>query len=174
MAGFSADRKYVTLARARQAVTGPNSICGDSNNTQLDDKIEWSKFGGTAWYNDGFFYSRFDEPGKIRPIPVPATNKKCITTNWVPNNRQMNWCTATVASEKDISSAVPQMMNISCSYMSEGTSGTGILWRDLTSNDKNCAPCLKDSTGSTVCWIMKVINCWYSPIIWPPTTKWSK
>ncbi len=28
----------------------------------LDDNIKWSKFSGTSWYKDGFFYSRYDEP----------------------------------------------------------------------------------------------------------------
>lgn len=28
----------------------------------LEDKIEWVKFSSIAWYKDGFFYSRYDEP----------------------------------------------------------------------------------------------------------------
>ena len=26
------------------------------------DRIKWSKFSGTAWYKEGFFYGRYDEP----------------------------------------------------------------------------------------------------------------
>lgn len=29
---------------------------------QLADHIRWVKFSGAAWYKDGFFYSRYDEP----------------------------------------------------------------------------------------------------------------
>ncbi|MEZ4759136.1 MAG: hypothetical protein R2810_05040 [Flavobacteriales bacterium] len=32
--------------------------------TKLDDKLEWVKFSGTAWYKDGFFYSRYPTPAK--------------------------------------------------------------------------------------------------------------
>ncbi len=28
----------------------------------LEDHIKWIKFSGIAWYKDGFFYSRYDEP----------------------------------------------------------------------------------------------------------------
>lgn len=34
---------------------------------QLEDKVEWVKFSGIAWWKNGFFYSRYDapEPGKV-------------------------------------------------------------------------------------------------------------
>lgn len=30
----------------------------------LSDKIEWVKFSGMSWYNDGFYYSRYEKPQK--------------------------------------------------------------------------------------------------------------
>ena len=30
----------------------------------MEDHIEWVKFSGISWYNDGFFYCRYDEPKK--------------------------------------------------------------------------------------------------------------
>ena len=115
---FQCDRKYVTLSQSKAGSDWTELYVREiATNTQLDDKIEWSKFGGAAWYGDGFFYSRFDEPGKNQTYTGASDKQKCITTNWVPNNRQMNWCTATRRIRKDISSAVPQMMNISCSYI---------------------------------------------------------
>ena len=33
-----------------------------ATNTPTGDRIEWTKFGGAAWLNDGFFYSRYPEP----------------------------------------------------------------------------------------------------------------
>jgi prolyl oligopeptidase len=29
---------------------------------KLEDEVKWVKFSGIAWYKDGFFYSRYDEP----------------------------------------------------------------------------------------------------------------
>ncbi len=31
---------------------------------KLTDKLSWLKFSGIAWYKDGFYYSRYDEPKK--------------------------------------------------------------------------------------------------------------
>lgn len=30
--------------------------------TKLADHLKWIKFSGMSWYNDGFYYSRYDEP----------------------------------------------------------------------------------------------------------------
>jgi prolyl oligopeptidase len=30
----------------------------------LADHLQWVKFSGVSWYHDGFYYSRYDEPGK--------------------------------------------------------------------------------------------------------------
>ena len=30
--------------------------------SELDDHLEWIKFSGIAWYKDGFFYTRYEEP----------------------------------------------------------------------------------------------------------------
>lgn len=33
-----------------------------TTNEDLEDELEWVKFGGAGWYNDGFFYSRYPTP----------------------------------------------------------------------------------------------------------------
>lgn len=35
---------------------------------QMKDHLQWLKFSGLAWYKDGFFYSRFDEPSKDKKL----------------------------------------------------------------------------------------------------------
>lgn len=32
---------------------------------KLNDHIKWSKFSGAAWFKDGFFYNRYDEPKNV-------------------------------------------------------------------------------------------------------------
>ncbi len=32
---------------------------------KLNDHIKWSKFSGAAWYKDGFFYGRYNEPENV-------------------------------------------------------------------------------------------------------------
>jgi prolyl oligopeptidase len=35
-----------------------------TTNTDLEDELEWVKFSGAGWYNDGFFYSRYPAPAE--------------------------------------------------------------------------------------------------------------
>ncbi len=42
----------------------------------LDDHLEWVKFSGIAWYNDGFYYSRYQEPDKGQELSGVNTNSK--------------------------------------------------------------------------------------------------
>ncbi|WP_430936274.1 prolyl oligopeptidase family serine peptidase [Saccharicrinis sp. 156] len=42
----------------------------------LDDHIKWVKFSGISWFNDGFFYTRFDEPKKGDELKGENKNPK--------------------------------------------------------------------------------------------------
>ncbi|MCD4735510.1 MAG: prolyl oligopeptidase family serine peptidase [Bacteroidales bacterium] len=35
-----------------------------ASQNKLDDHLEWVKFSGISWAGDGFYYSRYDEPGE--------------------------------------------------------------------------------------------------------------
>ena len=65
--GASDDDKYMAYS---QSVGGSDwsqiYIREIEGNKQLDDKLEWVKFSGAAWKDDGFYYSRY-------PKPAPGT-----------------------------------------------------------------------------------------------------
>jgi prolyl oligopeptidase len=42
----------------------------------LDDHLKWIKFSSMAWYKDGFFYSRFDEPKQGDELKGMNTDNK--------------------------------------------------------------------------------------------------
>lgn len=63
LSGYSWDKKYMgyTVSKAgsdwqeiriKEVATGKDLV----------DKLEWVKFSGTAWKDDGFYYSRYDKP----------------------------------------------------------------------------------------------------------------
>lgn len=60
---FSKDNKYVAYG-----TSGGGSdwntfhVLDAATKEKLDDKLEWIKFSGAAWFKDGFFYSRYDAP----------------------------------------------------------------------------------------------------------------
>lgn len=42
----------------------------------MKDHLKWIKFSGMAWYKDGFFYSRYDEPAKGKELSSENLNNK--------------------------------------------------------------------------------------------------
>jgi prolyl oligopeptidase len=60
---FSKDHKYCGYS-----VTNSGSdwreffVMNADTREKLEDHLQWIKFSGMAWYKDGFFYSRYDEP----------------------------------------------------------------------------------------------------------------
>lgn len=60
---ISKDGKYLGYAISRGGSDWREIYVKDiETGALLDDHIKWAKFSGIAWHNDGFFYSRFDEP----------------------------------------------------------------------------------------------------------------
>ncbi|WP_142531465.1 prolyl oligopeptidase family serine peptidase [Saccharicrinis carchari] len=60
---ISKDGKYLGYAISRGGSDWREIYVKDiESGTLLDDHIMWAKFSGIAWYKNGFFYSRFDEP----------------------------------------------------------------------------------------------------------------
>lgn len=63
--GFSNDRKYLAYTVAEAGSDWQVIYVMEiATRKKLEDKLEWTKFSGAAWYKDGFFYSRYDAPEK--------------------------------------------------------------------------------------------------------------
>lgn len=59
----STDAKYFAYSISRGGSDWNEIYVMDvESGKQLNDKIEWVKFSGISWLNDGFFYSRYDAP----------------------------------------------------------------------------------------------------------------
>lgn len=60
---YSNDDKYLCYGISRGGSDWREFYVMDVRTKQLTkDEIKWSKFSGTAWYKDGFYYGRYDEP----------------------------------------------------------------------------------------------------------------
>ena len=61
---FSNDYKYMVYAISRAGSDWTEFFILDTETGKnLDDHIQWVKFSGAAWKGDGFYYSRYDDPG---------------------------------------------------------------------------------------------------------------
>ncbi len=63
LAGFSNDNKYVTYSRQDAGSDWQKFYVMEvATKKQLSDELEWVKFSGASWKDDGFFYSRYPAP----------------------------------------------------------------------------------------------------------------
>ncbi len=63
--GISDDNKYVAYARSDGGSDWSKIYVKEiATKRELEDELNWVKFSGAAWYNDGFFYSRYPAPAK--------------------------------------------------------------------------------------------------------------
>lgn len=61
--GSDKDDRYMAYRRSEAGSDwGKIYVRNLETNTDLEDELEWVKFGGTGWYKDGFFYSRYPAP----------------------------------------------------------------------------------------------------------------
>lgn len=61
--GSSKDHRYMAfLVQEAGSDWGNIHVIDLSNGKILEDQLEWVKFSGAAWHDDGFFYSRYPEP----------------------------------------------------------------------------------------------------------------
>lgn len=63
ISGFSKDKKYLTYNLARSGSDWNEIYVMEvATKNKLADKVDWVKFSSPAWYKEGFFYSRYDQP----------------------------------------------------------------------------------------------------------------
>src|SRR5690606_20181927 len=73
--GASEDDKYIAFSQSKAGSDWSEIYIKEiATNKTLDDKLEWVKFSGASWYNDGFYYSRY-------PKPAPGTELSADNKN---------------------------------------------------------------------------------------------
>ena len=74
---FSKDGKYAAFAISTSGSDWRDIFVVDvESGERLSDSIHWAKFTNIAWYGDGFFYSRYDEPKKGEELTAKNENQK--------------------------------------------------------------------------------------------------
>jgi prolyl oligopeptidase len=74
---FSHDNKYCTYSISQSGSDWQEVFVLEvASGKLLSDKINWTKFGGAAWYKDGFYYSRYPEPVKGMEFSSASNHQK--------------------------------------------------------------------------------------------------
>ncbi len=71
--GASKDNRFMAISRSEAGSDWSQiKVMDIESGSETNDVINWVKFGGASWWNDGFFYSRYPEPEE--GMELSATN----------------------------------------------------------------------------------------------------
>lgn len=105
---------------------------------QLEDKLEWIKFGSVAWKENGFYYSRYNKPPKGMELSIKNENQK-IYYHKLGDKQEMDQL---VYEDKAnpmmyLSAQVTEDERFLLINKSKGTDGVEIWFKDLTNGQKD-------------------------------------
>jgi prolyl oligopeptidase len=74
---FSQDNKYCGYATTTSGSDWREFyVMNADTKEKLSDHLQWIKFSGMAWYKDGFYYSRYEEPEEESKLKASNENNK--------------------------------------------------------------------------------------------------
>ena len=142
---ISKDGKYLAYGISRGGSDWNEIMVMEvENGNKLDDHLKWIKFSGISWKNDGFYYSRYDEPkgselsGKnefhkvfYHKIGTPQSEDKLIFEN--KNFPLRNYYASTTDDERFL-----------ILYESDTTKGNALHYMDLSAKNPQFATIVAD------------------------------
>ena len=136
---FSKDHQLCAVGVAQSGSDWNEIFVMDvASKNKLSDKISWVKFSGATWCGNGFYYSRYDEPKKgkefsnqnqFMKIYYHEMGKKQSDDKLIYEDKAhpLRYFNASITEDERF-----LFINIS-----EGTSGSEILVKDLSKNEKD-------------------------------------
>lgn len=141
MLGFSKDKKYVAYAINQSGSDWQTiKVKQVEGSKDMSDELKWVKFSGASWYKDGFYYSRYPSPDKgtelsgknefhqvwYHKLGTPQSDDKLIFED---KSNPLRYYGSQVSEDE-------KYLFI---YVSMGTYGTEILYKDLSKPDGKTA-----------------------------------
>jgi prolyl oligopeptidase len=138
LAGFSRDKKYVTYASSQSGSDWREiKVLEVATRKELDDKIQWTKFAGTAWQGNGFYYSRYDTPPAGKEYSTKNEFQKVYFHKLGdPQTRDVLVFEDKAHPLRYFSAATTEDERFVLIYASEGTHGTEMYYKDTQVKDK--------------------------------------
>ncbi len=142
LTGFSKDNRYVTVSRSESGSDWRElRVMEIVTKKELSDHLKWLKFGGAAWYGDGFFYSGYDKPEEGRELTEANKFQKIFyhklgdpqgkdTLIYEDQEHPLRYKNVHLTEDERF-----LFLNIS-----EGTHGNELYYKELTKKDMNFEP----------------------------------
>jgi prolyl oligopeptidase len=132
--GFSGDKKLAAISRGEAGSDWSEiRVMELATKMELSDRIEWVKFSGAAWWKNGFFYSAYDKPAAGQELTAKNEFQK-VFYHKLGNPQAKD---ALVFEDKAhplryFNLGVTEDERYAVLSVSEGTSGTELLWKNLS------------------------------------------
>jgi len=132
---FSKDHKYCAVGIAKSGSDWNEIfVLNTETKEKLSDNIQWVKFSGATWFQNGFYYSRYDEPVQGKEFSnqnefmkiyyhTLGTDQKSDKLVYEDKKHPLRYFNAGITEDE-------RYLVIT---ISEGTSGSEILVKDLSS-----------------------------------------
>ncbi len=136
--GISKDGKYLAYSVARggsdwNEIYVKNIETGET----LNDKIDWVKFSGISWKGNGFYYSRYPEPGKDKAL-TKANQFQKVYYHKIGTSQSEDKIIFEEKKhpERMFGASVTEDEKYLIISFSESTSGNGLYFKDLENNSE--------------------------------------
>jgi len=142
LVGFSKDDKYVTYSRSEAGSDWQElRVMEVASKKELSDQIRWVKFTGAAWHGNGFYYSGYDKPAEGQELTAMNKFQK-IFYHKLGDPQDKN---IVVYEDPDhpmryVSAGVTEDERYMFLYMTEGTHGNELYFKDLSAKDMDFMP----------------------------------
>ncbi|MFD2582645.1 prolyl oligopeptidase family protein [Pedobacter vanadiisoli] len=143
--GVSHDKKYLAYSVAQAGSDWSNIYVMEiATKMKLGDELKWVKFSGAAWKDDGFYYSKFDEPAKGTDLSAANKYQKVYYHKLgdLQKNDQLIFEDKTNPNLY-FGASITEDERFLVLYASAGTSGNALYYQDLKIPGSKIAPLVK-------------------------------
>lgn len=130
---FSTDHRKVIISTSKSGSDWQTMQVWDVETKEvLGDKLEWIKFSSGSWKGDGFYYTRYPQPEKGAEYSQASINASiCYHKLGTPQSADEVIYADPENPYRYYFAQVTEDERFLFVYMQAGTSGTGVLWKDL-------------------------------------------
>ena len=145
LAGFSEDDKYVTTGRSEGGSDWIEMrVMEVETGKELEDRLQWVKFSGAAWKGNGFYYSAYDEPEKGKELTQKNEYHKVYYHKLgEPQEKDQLIYEDKKHPLRYFWADVTEDERYLLLYVSEGTHGNELYFKDLTGESQDFTPVIK-------------------------------
>ena len=135
---FSKDHQYCAVGIAKSGSDWNELfVMNVATKEKMKDAIHWVKFSGATWYKNGFYYSRYDEPVAGKEFSNQNEYMKIYYHKLGDDQSKDEKVFEDKAHPlRYFNAGVTEDEHFLYINVSEGTSGSEILIKDLTKNEK--------------------------------------